>query len=37
MHNDGYDNEDYDYILYVNDLLGTEQNKSVTDSYSGFS
>ena len=23
-HNDGYDNEDYDYILYVNDLLGTE-------------
>ncbi|KAL5523690.1 hypothetical protein ACEPAG_7863 [Sanghuangporus baumii] len=26
MHNDGYDNEDYDYILYVNDWLGTEQN-----------
>ncbi len=23
-HNEGYDNEDYDYILYVNDLLGTE-------------
>jgi dual specificity protein kinase YAK1 len=23
-HNDGYDNEDYDYILYVNDWLGTE-------------
>lgn len=28
-HNDGYDNEDYDYILYVNDWLGTEDgNKS---------
>ncbi|TDL25912.1 kinase-like protein [Rickenella mellea] len=24
-HNDGYDNEDYDYILYVNDYLGTDQ------------
>ncbi len=24
MHNDGYDNEDYDYILYVNDWLGTD-------------
>ncbi|KAF7321697.1 Protein kinase [Mycena kentingensis (nom. inval.)] len=23
-HNEGYDNEDYDYILYVNDWLGTE-------------
>ncbi|EIW82734.1 kinase-like protein [Coniophora puteana RWD-64-598 SS2] len=23
-HNDGYDNEEYDYILYVNDLLGSE-------------
>ncbi len=23
-HNDGYDNEDYDYILYVNDWLGTD-------------
>lgn len=23
-HNDGYDNEDYDYILYVNDWLGSE-------------
>lgn len=22
--NDGYDNEDNDYILYVNDMLGTE-------------
>lgn len=21
-HNEGYDNEDYDYILYVNDILG---------------
>ena len=28
-HNDGYDNEDYDYILYVNDLLGSDQNKCV--------
>ena len=24
-HNDGYDNEDYDYILYVNDWLGNEE------------
>ncbi|EKM54418.1 uncharacterized protein PHACADRAFT_258251 [Phanerochaete carnosa HHB-10118-sp] len=24
-HNDGYDNEDYDYILYVNDWLGTDE------------
>ncbi|KAH7888491.1 kinase-like domain-containing protein [Phlebopus sp. FC_14] len=24
VHNDGYDNEDYDYILYVNDWLGSE-------------
>ena len=24
MHNDAYDNEDYDYILYVNDWLGTD-------------
>ncbi|EIW63358.1 kinase-like protein [Trametes versicolor FP-101664 SS1] len=24
VHNDGYDNEDYDYILYVNDWLGTD-------------
>lgn len=23
-HNEGYDNEDYDYILYVNDWLGNE-------------
>ncbi|PPR05831.1 hypothetical protein CVT26_010111 [Gymnopilus dilepis] len=23
-HNDGYDNEDYDYILYVNDWLGSD-------------
>lgn len=23
-HNDGYDNEDYDYILYVNDCLGSD-------------
>lgn len=25
--NDGYDNEDSDYILYVNDVLGSEGNK----------
>lgn len=26
--NDGYDNEDFDYILYVNDVLGnTEGHK----------
>ncbi|TFY75898.1 hypothetical protein EWM64_g8114 [Hericium alpestre] len=24
-HNEGYDNEDYDYILYVNDWLGAEE------------
>lgn len=23
--NDGYDNEDFDYILYVNDILGGAQ------------
>ncbi|PAV18773.1 kinase [Pyrrhoderma noxium] len=27
VHNDGFDNEDYDYILYVNDCLGSDQNK----------
>ena len=26
-HNDGYDNEDYDYILYVNDWLGSEEGQ----------
>ena len=25
--NGGFDNEDYDYILYVNDILGVEENK----------
>ena len=25
MKNDGYDNEDSDYILYVNDILGSEE------------
>jgi dual specificity protein kinase YAK1 len=30
-HNDGYDNDDYDYILYVNDWLGSEDgHKCVT-------
>ncbi len=24
-HNDGFDNEDHDYILYVNDQLGSEE------------
>ncbi|KAG9000403.1 dual specificity protein kinase yak1 [Tulasnella sp. JGI-2019a] len=27
-HNDGYDNEDYDYILYVNDWLGAEDGRN---------
>lgn len=26
LKNDGYDNEDSDYILYVNDILGNEDN-----------
>ncbi|TGZ82707.1 kinase-like protein [Ascodesmis nigricans] len=26
--NDGYDNEESDYILYVNDILGSEETKS---------
>ncbi|KAF9469934.1 kinase-like domain-containing protein [Collybia nuda] len=25
-HNEGYDNDDYDYILYVNDWLGTDES-----------
>ncbi|KZT10957.1 kinase-like protein [Laetiporus sulphureus 93-53] len=25
IHNDGFDNEDYDYILYVNDWLGADE------------
>lgn len=25
MKNDGYDNEESDYILYVNDILGSEE------------
>ncbi len=31
LKNDGYDNEDSDYILYVNDILGSEEagHKSV--------
>lgn len=27
-HNDGYDNEDYDYILYVNDWLGPDDGRN---------
>lgn len=26
-HNDGYDNEDWDYILYVNDIIGTQERQ----------
>ncbi|KAJ3102616.1 dual specificity protein kinase yak1 [Phlyctochytrium planicorne] len=26
-HNDGYDNEDWDYILYVNDILGSQEGQ----------
>jgi hypothetical protein len=34
--NDGYDNEDSDYILYVNDILGSEEagHKYLTPSSS---
>jgi len=31
VHNDGFDNEDYDYILYVNDYLGTEDGQRCAD------
>ncbi|KAI8605804.1 hypothetical protein EDD21DRAFT_362770 [Dissophora ornata] len=27
VHNEGYDNEDYDYILYVSDILGSEERQ----------
>ncbi|ORZ27372.1 kinase-like domain-containing protein [Lobosporangium transversale] len=27
VHNEGYDNEDYDYILYVGDILGSEERQ----------
>lgn len=27
VHNDGFDNEDYDYILYVNDYLGSDDGQ----------
>jgi hypothetical protein len=30
-HNEGYDNEDYDYILYVNDWLGNEDGHKYVD------
>ncbi|KAI8853567.1 kinase-like domain-containing protein [Chytridium lagenaria] len=26
-HNDGFDNEDWDYILYVNDILGSQEGQ----------
>ncbi len=32
-HNDGYDNEDYDYILYVNDWLGAEDGHKYVISF----
>ncbi len=40
--NDGFDNEDSDYILYVNDILGNEENghkyakKSANRTYDGL-
>jgi dual specificity protein kinase YAK1 len=30
--NDGFDNEDSDYILYVNDVLGIDQGHKYTPS-----
>lgn len=27
IQNDGYDNKDHDYILYVNDVIGTQEGK----------
>lgn len=27
VHNNGYDNANHDYILYVNDILGTDENR----------
>ncbi|KAJ3195459.1 dual specificity protein kinase yak1, partial [Irineochytrium annulatum] len=27
VHNDGFDNEDWDYILYVNDILGSQEGQ----------
>jgi dual specificity protein kinase YAK1 len=35
MKNDGYDNEDSDYILYVNDILGSEEAGHKYDSVQG--
>jgi Serine/threonine protein kinase len=32
-HNEGYDNDDYDYILYVNDWLGTEEGHKCVEFY----
>ena len=29
VHNNGFDNEDYDYILYVNDWLGTDDGNKL--------
>jgi dual specificity protein kinase YAK1 len=27
MYNDGFDNKDHDYILYVNDIIGSQEGK----------
>lgn len=35
-HNEGYDNDDYDYILYVNDWLGTEEGHKYVRRCSGM-
>lgn len=32
--NDGFDNEDSDYILYVNDVLGPEEKSRYVSSHS---
>ena len=32
-HNEGFDNEDYDYILYVNDWLGADEGHKYVVSF----
>jgi dual specificity protein kinase YAK1 len=32
-HNEGYDNDDYDYILYVNDWLGAEDGHKYVSGF----
>jgi len=36
-HNDGYDNDDYDYILYVNDWLGSDDGHKYVIRFMGSS